>query len=396
MIPKQHQVEIAEKAHYLLASYGLAYIATEERTGKTLAAILAAEAFNYGSVLVITKLKAIDGWVETLAAYPHLLDYTVINYHKAEKQAPKAKQLVILDEAHSYLSAYPKHGKLWKDVKKLTRSNPVLYISATPYAQGTQQLYGQFSVCSFSPWAKYPTYYAWHKSFGELYTIEVQGREVNMYDRVRDADVKYCVDHLFITKTRKEIGFEQEPEDRLHFISLDEATKAVYNELVEDCIVELKAGTLVCDTRTKLRFALHMLEGGVAKIKDKYVVLANEEKIRYIRKMFGDCRDTVIMYNFIAEKEKLQRAFPKATILQATSYAEGVDLSAYRHLVVYSMDYSTSKFTQRRARQANMNRVDPIDVHFLLVKNAISHEVYKTVAVNKKNYVDSLFSRAKL
>jgi ERCC4-related helicase len=121
-------------------------------------------------------------------------------------------------------------------------------------------------------------------------------------------------------------------------------------------------------------------------------VLNNTEKVDYIKKHFGDTEDLVIMYNYKAELTKLSAHFKKAKLLQGTSYAEGVDLSMHKHLVVYSQDFSTARHTQRRARQANMNRKEPITVHFLLVKKAISEEVYKTVSINKKNYVDSVFS----
>jgi len=39
-----------------------------------------------------------------------------------------------------------------------------------------------------------------------------------------------------------------------------------------------------------------------------------------------------------------------------------------------------------------MNREHPIDVHFLLVEKAISEQVYTTVSVNKRNYIDSLYT----
>lgn len=82
--------------------------------------------------------------------------------------------------------------------------------------------------------------------------------------------------------------------------------------------------------------------------------------------------------------------------MQATSYAEGVDLHKYKHLIIYSQDFSTARHTQRRARQANKARHEAITVHFLLVKKGCSEQVYKTVSVNKKNFVDSVFTRTKL
>ncbi len=99
------------------------------------------------------------------------------------------------------------------------------------------------------------------------------------------------------------------------------------------------------------------------------------------------------MYNYIAEGTKLNEIFSNARILQATSYAEGVDLSSHKNLVIYSQDFSTARHTQRRARQANKKRQHPITVHYLLVKDGLSEQVYKTVSLNKKNFVDSRFDR---
>ena len=60
------------------------------------------------SILVITKKKALDGWHETLAKFKHLKSYTVTNYHQVKKYGMDY-DLVILDEAHNYLSAFQSH-----------------------------------------------------------------------------------------------------------------------------------------------------------------------------------------------------------------------------------------------------------------------------------------------
>ena len=92
----------------------------------------------------------------------------------------------------------------------------------------------------------------------------------------------------------------------------------------------------------------------------------------------------------------LEAKFKNARVLQGTAFAEGVDLSMYKTCVVYSMDFSTAKYTQRRARQCNMKREEVIDVHFLLCKDAISEQVYNTVAINKTNFVDTYFDKKEL
>lgn len=395
----------------------IVYLAMEERTGKSLTALLIAEGIEVRSILIITKKKALKGWQELLAQYKTDKDFVLMNYHQAWK-AIGTYDLVILDESHNYLSAYPKIGataeqlkvqrkkgnpnkNIYDAVKKLTFQKPIIYLSATPYAQGPQLLYHQLALSSWTPF-RYTNFYNWFRAFGISYQIEVRGRKVNQYDRCKSDLVVQMCEHFFITKTRKELGFEFDPVDKLHYIPLAPDTRAIYNELLEHKLVDLDEyhEPLVCDTVMKLRTSLHMLEGGVAKIdflgKANYLILSNYEKIWYIKKHFGDKKSMVIMYNYKAELTKLQSQFKKATLLQATSYAEGVDLSHYDDLLIYSQDFSTARHTQRRARQCNKQRTKPITIHYLLVKGGLSEQVYKTVSVNKKNFVDSVFIEEKL
>lgn len=397
LVPYDYQLSLSDDALEILRANGLVYLAMEERTGKTLTAILAAEKSDVERVLVITKKNALGGWNETLENFAHSKQYTVTNYHQVSKLTDSsAFDLVILDESHNYVSSFPKVSKLWKVVAKLVRNKPIIYISATPYAQGPQLLYNQFALSSWSPWKKYSSSYNWFRDYGVPNTLWLAGRQVEQYNTVRSNDVLACVKHLFITKTRKELEFAHEPEDRLHSIELVKTTKDHYNTLQKDRVITLKGQDLVADTIMKLRTSLHMLEGGVAKIDDDYMVLDNTEKIDYILNVWGDSNDLVIMYNYKAEKTKLEKIFKHAVCLQATSFAEGIDLSHKKHLVIYSQDFSTARHTQRRARQANKNRSEPIIVHYLLVNKAVSEQVYETVTVNKTNFVDAMYERIEL
>lgn len=412
--PWPEQLELSDLGLQILRTNGLVYLAMEERTGKTLTAILIAEETTCSRILVITKKTAIKGWEDTLNGYIHLSSYTVTNYHQAANVKGEY-DLVILDEAHAYISGYPKKSKMWKDIRKLTKDKPIIYLSATPYAQGPQLLYHQLALSDWSPWADYKDFYEWFKHFAQR---DKQGNMKMVYFGANQKAIDYkavdhdrviaTVEHLFITKTRAELGFEQEPSDVLHYIELNQTTKDFYNLLLEDGVVEFthketgKDYVINCDSQIKLRWTLHMLEGGGLKLNDSnndavdYIVLSNREKIDYILKTWGDTKDVVIMHQYKAEKLKLERHFKHAQILQAQSYAEGVDLSMYKHLIIYSQDFSTAKHTQRRARQANKMREEEIKVHFLVVKKAVSEQVYKTVSVNKINFVDSVFERETL
>jgi len=413
MKPHQYQLDFAEEAFEILKNNMIVYLAMEERTRKTLISLLVCERAKVQNILVLTKKKALDGWHEHLEKFSHTKNYTITNYHQAKKFKASDYDLVILDEAHNYISSFPKVSAIWRHVKELTRGKPIIYLSATPNAQGEQMLYHQFALSDWSPFRKWSSAYRWFDTFGIPTTTWLYQKEVPVYTNVCSDEIRLYVDHLFITATRKDLGFKHEPLDNIHYIELNPTTKQVYNMILKHKVVEINGHLLVCDTSSRLRAVLHMLEGGVTiaktkigttrvngktvpKYKNTYMIFGNTEKVDYIKERWGDTSELVIMYQYKAEKLKLEQHFKNASILQATSFAEGVDLSHKRHLVIYSQDFSTARHAQRRARQASKSREDSIVVHFLLVKKAISDQVYQTVSINKKNFVDSVFERTEL
>lgn len=404
MTPHDYQIKYAKHGAAVVRKYMMFYLAWEERTRKTLTSILICEELRVSKILVLTKKKALSGWTKTLNEFEHTKQYTATTYTQLHKLKDNDFDLVILDEAHNYISSFPAVSETWQKVKRFTRDRPLIFISATPYAQGYQQLYNQFALSSWNPWGIWKDALDWFETFGIPHKIWVAGMKRETYTKVKAECFEY-VKHLFHTKKRSELGFEQEPEDRVHEVELRGATKQVYNELTKHRAITLNGYELVCDSIMKLRTTLHSIEGGTfivsakegigkkAKIVKNYIQLGNTEKVDYIKEHWGDSDDVVIMYNYIAERTKLEQHFKNATILQATSNAEGVELSHMKHLIIYSQDFSTARHIQRRARQASRDRDSEIVVHFLLVTKAISSQVYKTVSINKENYTDRLYSK---
>lgn len=395
MVPYKHQLDIAEQAISVLRKNMIVYLSMQERTGKTLTSILVSEQTKCANILVITKKKAIEGWEQTLKAYPVKKKYLVINYESLHKIVFEP-DLVIIDEAHANLGAYPKVGKVWKGVFQFTKGLPIIYLSATPSAQTYAQLYHQFKLSTWTPWLKYGTFYSWHKEYGIENIIFLGGRQIKQYNEVKSEKVMKDVEHLFISYTRTELGFEHEPNDIIHYIDLKPESRVLYNSLLKDRLITINEVDIIADTTMALRTKLHQLEGSTLKTEVDNIFLNFNEKIGYIKETWGDIKSLVIFYQYQNELSLLKKEFENATILQGTSFAEGVDLSMYETCVVYSMDFSTAKYTQRRARQCNMKRDTPIDFHFLLVKGAISEQVYQTVAINRTNFVDSYFNKQEI
>ena len=152
-----------------------------------------------------------------------------------------------------------------------------MYLSATPNAQTYAQLFNQLALSDWSPFWKYTTYKAWHADYGIPYTQYLYKQKVDMWDRVKDDIVKAKTEHLFVTMTRKELGFEHEPEDVIHWIKLSDKTKALYNYVLKHKVYEVRPDVYIeYDTKTKLRFGLHMLEGGT--LKRSYPTLNSRNK----------------------------------------------------------------------------------------------------------------------
>lgn len=440
IVPYADQIEVASEAYHVLREHMMVYLAMEERTGKSISCLLIAEMCkNVENILIVTtkgalglefpKKKEDEGWLNLLRLYNSYKNFQAINYHQVSKVTMKP-DLVILDEAHNYITALPgKRGKLSKiylDVKKICKNVPIIFSSATPHPQGYHQIYGPLQLSKWSPWKRFKNFYDWHKVYGIPDTTWIAGREVKVWTKTKSAKVEADIKHLFITRTRKELGFEFEPIDKVHYIELDEDTRRMYNELVKDRVTHINEldCDLISDTPPKLKYYCHMLEGGTIKLTnvpediaknyiekglvsesnkdretgamDLFIVLHNDEKCRYIASEWGDTEDLVIYYNFVAEKYKLEKYFKKARILQAHSKAEGIDLVDYDTIVIYSQNYSAAKHTQRRARQAARIRDKEIIVHFLLVKSAVSEQAYETVSINKVNFVDSRFERIEI
>lgn len=405
-----HQIVGADKGYKILKKYGILYLSWEERTGKSLTALLIAEIALVIEVLIVTKKdKPLKDWEDLIRNYPLCKIYHVVSYHQVCKMNKRDWDLIILDESHNYVSGYPKTSKIWNDIRRITRGKPIIYMSATPYAQTPALLFHQLALSDWSPFYRYKNYRAWHVEYGIPYTKWIYQKEVSMFNKVKDNLVIAETKHLFTTYTRKELNFKWEPEDNLHYIDLNPITIGTYNSILKHKVFERKNVTIEYDTKTKLRYGLHMLEGGILKhttfelnTKGKpkkvssYFDMGNTEKIDFIKQTWGDKEDVAIMYHFIGEGKKLRNHFEHAEILQATTHAEGISLMHIEHLIIYSQDYSTAKHTQRRARQTNMERDTPINVHFLLVNKGISEEVYDTVSRNKMNYVDEMFKGTRL
>jgi hypothetical protein len=302
---------------------------------------------------------------------------------------------IILDEAHSNISSTGRPSKTWKAVAKFTRPNkPILYLSATPYAEHLGLIYHQLKLSSWSPF-KSKNFYDWFRQYGVPHMTRTPYGLVETYTKYQDKKILDILKPYFNFKTRAEVGIEHEPSVNLITIPLKDETKKVMENIIKHEMLEVDNLVIPLDSPMKLRTAHYQIEGGTIKDGDtSHRLSVGLEKLDYIALNYDESK-IAIMAHFIEERKALQDLFPKARILSSDGHAEGVDLSGVDKLIIYSMSFKTSKHQQRLARQANHDRKTPIIVDVLVCdKPAIGKAVYETVAVKRENFIKNSYEQS--
>jgi len=200
---------------------------------------------------------------------------------------------------------------------------------------------------------------------------------------------------LFDWKTRKEVGIKHEPKPNLVIVPMSKKTQERMYDWKQYGLLELNDQTVMGDSDSKVRSVHYQLEGGTIKLSDTLTIETGErEKIDYVKHTYRE-GSYAIMAHFIGERALLRKHFPNVAIYSADGDAEGVDLSHVEKLLIYSMSFKTSKYTQRLARQANHDRAHPIVVDILVAdKPGVGKAVYQSVAIKKENFVKNSYERA--
>ena len=423
MHPLKHQLEKADECWNVMLEYKYVYLQGLPRSGKTLTAILIAEkSKRIQSVLILTPKQAIPGWKKFLQDKELLQStiskrYHVTNYEQvgryvmrthtkdgkrklkkpikelALKLNPKDYQLVIIDESHRLGKLGPPTNR-YKVISMLCQEMPHIHLSGTAIVESPNSIYYQMHISKYTPFHGLNSFYEYFRTFGKPSSMWLGSREIPKYDQANDSLLP-LIEKFTVRMTQEDAGIDKEVQamDSIHYVTLTPHTRDLYNELQRDKIIEFpNAPMLICDSVMKLRTSLHMLEGGTSKINDDYYPTGNLEKIKYIKKIWGDHKSLAIMAHFIGERELLDKHFKYARILSSTSHAEGVDLSDFQDFVIYSSGYSGSKFIQRRERTVNLNQTSASTVNHLIVKKAISEQVFFTCS-KKHNFNNETYQR---
>lgn len=403
---RDYQEEISDKACDLLNKYKIAYLAMQVRTGKTLTSLAAAKKYGANDVLFVTKKKAI-GDIESQA-----IDYgfkfnelNVTNYEQLHHIKQKF-DLVIVDEAHS-IGAFPIPSNRAVELKRICKDTPIIFLSGTPTPESYSQIYHQFWISSWSPFAEFNKFYAWAHKFVNIGRIYVFNRTINDYKNAKLEMIEPIISKYFITYTQEQAGFESKINEHILLVKMEENTYKMAEWLKTKRIAKNKDGEIIlADTEVKLMNKLHQIFSGTVILDEPSgsAKVLDDTKAKYIKKKF-EGKKIAIFYKFRAEYNMLLWEFGANVtddpilfnessdlvyLGQIQSSREGINLSTADALIFMNIDFSAVSYWQSRARIQTKDRTKESNIFYVFADGGIENKIMKAV-INKKDYTLSHF-----
>ena len=403
---RDYQVDIAEQAINILKEFKLVYLAMQVRTGKTITSLHIASLYGAKKVLFVTKKKAISSIEDDFKESNCLYDLLVINYESLHK-IQHTYDLIIIDEAHA-LGQFPKPSGRVTDLKTICIGKPIIYLSGTPSPETYAQFYHQFYVSSYSPFKEYKNFYAWHKEYGIPKTKFLYNMQVPDYTHVKQERIQTEIQHLMLTYTQEEAGFESLVEEQILYVPMSDKVKWAVDKIKKDKLFKTKDGQVVlADTSVKEMQKIHQICSGSVKTEDGNAIMFDDTKAKFIKERFKG-QKIAIFYKYIAEGMQLRvdfagriiedpMAFNEASgdavfISQIQSGREGINLSTADALVMYNIDFSAVSYWQSRARMQTKDRLEASKVYWIFTTGGIEDRIFSMVQ-NKKDFTLSHFKK---
>lgn len=387
----------------MLIEHGVAYLAGEVRTGKTLTVINTInEYFPFPKsckVLWITSKKAKRDVQAQYKASGHKFKKLIIENYESIHKVKDHFDFLVIDEAHR-LGAFPKPGKTARIIKQRFSGLPTVLMSGTPSPESYSQLYHQFWVTGQGPWTEYkafygvPKKYSWSKNYVKIKKVPVSmGLMVNNYKDTKKAVLDefkpYCV-----TMTQQDAGFKGKVIEHFHTVKMPDKLLMLLSILKEGGIN--RKPYLMADSAAKMSSYFHQISSGTVIDQDGKGHILDDYKVRYLRKHF-EPEGLVIFYQFIKEGELIKKYYPNWTsdpevfrvtnkpfVCQVSSGREGINLSTAKDIVFFNIAYSALSYWQARSRSQSKDGGDT-HVHWLFSDKGVESSIYEAV-VQKKNY----------
>jgi hypothetical protein len=232
--------------------------------------------------------------------------------------------------------------------------------------------------------------------------------QVPDYTHVKQERIQTEIQHLMLTYTQEEAGFESLVEEQILYVPMSDKVKWAMDKIKKDKLFKTKDGQVVlADTSVKEMQKIHQICSGSVKTEDGNALMFDDSKAKFIKERFKG-QKIAIFYKYIAEGMQLRvdfagriyddpMAFNEASgdavfISQIQSGREGINLSTAEALVMYNIDFSAVSYWQSRARMQTKDRLEASKVYWIFTTGGIEDRIYSMVQ-NKKDFTLSHFKK---
>ena len=403
-ILRSYQEEIAEQGLAILSKYKIVYLAMEVRCGKTLTALSISERFGAKNVLFLTKKKAVESG--TIQGDYNLLgpSYSItITNNESLHKVTGVFDLLISDEHHRN-GSYPKPNLTTKEIKKRYAHLPMIFLSGTPCIESTSQLYHQFWISNYSPFAEYKTFYKWAARYVKEKYKYLYGKQIRDYSDAKTEDIMQVINKYFIYFTQEQAGFESKIKENVLYYDEEPRITKLKNKLLLNGIIQSKTDNILADTPAGLMTKLHQIESGTVITESGASYVLDKNKAIFVRDYFKG-KKIAIFYYYQKELELLKDVFgetlttdfdefvstDKSFCIQQKTGSEAISLKEADALVYFSFGFSGKDFVQGRDRMTTKERAEN-NVYIILCKGGFNEKLYKVVS-QKKRYNEAIFNK---
>jgi hypothetical protein len=317
-----------------------------------------------------------------------------------------------IEDNHNYLAdgilvhncgSFPKPSTGTRLFKEKYSRFPMIFLSGTMTPESYSQIYHQFWVSKYSPFAE-TNFYKWANVYVNKKDRYLAHGKITDYSDARIDLIQKVIEPYILTFTQKQAGFTTEVMEEVLTVQMKQSTYNVIELLKRDKVVIGKKGEVLADTAVKLQQKIHQMFSGTIKFEDGTRTVFDYSKAEFIRERFKDTK-IGIFYKFKAEWDALKEIFgdnltndlqefnttSKNIALQIVSGREGISLKEAEYLVYYNIDFSAVSYWQSKDRMTTMERKFN-KVFWIFAHGGIEQKIYQSVMA-KKNYTLSNFKK---
>ena len=417
----EYQQDIVTKAK-ITPNLGLFLPPGLGKTATTLTII--AEQFKGKTLILAPKRVAESVWSDEITKWAHTKDLTISKVMGSPSQREQALKLdthiyitnlenivwlfkqfktmpfhnLVIDESSRFKDPSTKRFKAIKPFLKSFRRKIIL--TGTPTPQGYQDLWSQVGILDLGQRLETSI-----TRFRDKYMVPTErNRHTGM---IYKWGLQAGADKLIQDKI-KDICFSLKAEDYLklpevtkiyHTIKLDRATRANYDILKKDMVLETSVDTITAVSAAALSNKLLQFTSGALYNEDGKAINQHDAKLDFLEDLWDEETPTLVFYHYKSTLAKLQAKFKdvrmlddnpqtlidwragKIPMLVAHPQSGGIGINLQcntaetAQMVWYDLPWSSESYIQANARIHRQGQEKPVIIHHLVVEKSIDGQV---------------------